>query len=84
MAYLTAGQLGAHAGMGWTLLALALLALLGLIAALKLWPSSDPQSLPHAHEDLPHDHPHLQGYASTHVHEFVIDDLHRAWPRTGV
>jgi len=84
VAYLTAGQLGAHAGMGWTLLALALLALLGLIAALKLWPSSDPQSLPHTHEDLPHDHPHLQGYASTHVHEFVIDELHRAWPRTGV
>lgn len=81
--YLTAGQLGARAGMGWTLLALAGLAVLGAAAAVALWPRSDPQSLQHTHEDLPPDHPHLQGQTTTHVHEFVIDDLHSVWPRAG-
>lgn len=81
--YLTAGQLGARAGMGWTLLVLAVMAVAGVVAAMALWPRSDPQSLPHTHEDLPAGHPHLRGSPDTHVHDFVIDDLHPAWPRSG-
>ena len=82
--YLTAGQLGARAGLGWTLLALAAVAALGLVAAVRLWPSRDPQSVVHTHGDLPKDHPHLAGNGARHVHDFVIDDLHPAWPRAGV
>ena len=41
-------------------------------------PASDPESLPHRHDDLPDDHPHLGGEA--HTHPFVIDDLHTRWP----
>jgi len=80
--YLTAGQLGARAGMGWTLLALAALGTLGVIVALAVWPRSDPQTLAHTHEELPPDHPHLQGSERTHAHDFVIDDVHPAWPRS--
>jgi predicted MFS family arabinose efflux permease len=80
--YLTAGQLGARAGMGWTLLALAALGTLGVIVALAVWPRSDPQTLAHTHEELPPDHPHLQGSERAHAHDFVIDDVHPAWPRS--
>ncbi|MFZ5728960.1 MAG: MFS transporter [Pseudomonadota bacterium] len=80
--YLTAGQVGARAGLGWTLLALAVLALAGFVAALVFWPRSDPQIVPHTHDDLPPDHPHLAGTAGAHAHDFVIDDLHTAWPRS--
>lgn len=81
--YLTAGQLGARAGMGWTLVALAGLAALGVVVALAVWPRSDPQALAHSHENLPPDHPHLQGSTPTHAHDFVIDEVHPAWPRSG-
>lgn len=79
--YLVAGQLGARAGMGWTLLALAGLASLGVVLALATWPRRDPQALAHAHPDLPAGHPHLSGADGRHAHDFVIDDLHPAWPR---
>jgi H+ antiporter protein len=82
--YLTAGQLGAGAGLGWTLLALAALAAICLAGALALWPREDPDALRHTHDNLPADHPHLAGAAHTHVHDFVIDDLHPAWPRSGL
>lgn len=79
--YLVAGQLGARIGMGWTLMALAGLAALGVVAALATWPRADPQALAHAHPDLPPEHPHLAGAREGHVHDYVIDDLHHAWPR---
>jgi H+ antiporter protein len=79
--YLVAGQLGARAGMGWTMVALAGLAALGVLAALATWPRRDPLALEHEHADLPSDHPHLAGARQAHAHEYVIDDLHHAWPR---
>ncbi|MDZ4370944.1 MAG: MFS transporter [Phenylobacterium sp.] len=79
---LVAGQLGARAGMGWTMVGLAALAALGVAAALATWPRRDPQALSHAHPDLRPDDPHLAGGAGEHVHDYVIDDLHHAWPRT--
>lgn len=79
--YLVAGQLGAWAGMGWTMFALAALAALGVVVALVTWPRRDPQTLEHDHADLPPDHPHLAGARQAHAHDYVIDDLHHAWPR---
>ena len=58
----------------------ALLAGLGLLAARRLWPAEDPQVLTHRHDDLPLDHPHLDG-RRTHAHTYIIDDYHRSWER---
>lgn len=81
--YPLVGQLGASEGQATALLAMAAIALIGTLVALRLWPESDPQAIEHVHNDLPVDHAHLrhdhsQGAAS---HAFVIDDLHQRWPR---
>lgn len=81
VAYPLAGWLGASAGMGATALVLAALGLIALIAGLRLWPSADPEALAHDHPDLPPDHPHLAGHPGRHSHAFVIDPLHRRWPK---
>lgn len=60
------------------LLVLATVAATGLIAALRLWPSGDPVEVAHTHDNLPLDHPHLQGHRS-HSHALVIDDAHPRW-----
>lgn len=60
------------------LIGLAGLAMLGLIVALRVWPSGDPLTLEHSHDNLPVDHPHLRGHR-THSHPLVIDDLHPHW-----
>lgn len=80
--YGVAGRVGAAAGMTTTLLVLAGLAFVGLIAAVRVWPSSDPDVIEHDHPELAPDHPHvLEHQARTaHAHDFVIDDLHRRWP----
>ena len=88
LTYSVAGSLGAIIGMGWTLVALAGLAALGVAGALALWPSRDPDEVPHEHPDLPRDHPHLREGAplptgTGHIHDVVIDDLHLHWPRAG-
>ncbi|MCH7862531.1 MAG: MFS transporter [Proteobacteria bacterium] len=82
IAYPLVGQLGAHAGMPAAFAAMAVLAGIGVVAALMFWPAGDPDEIAHAHEDLPADHPHRRdahgsGAAS---HAFVIDDLHQHWP----
>jgi hypothetical protein len=60
----------------------------GAAAALILWPVKDPEVLPHVHQELPDDHPHLRdatrhpdGYH--HAHTYVIDDEHLCWPTAG-
>ena len=72
---------------------LAAVGALGLVAVLRIWPADDRSVLPHAHPDLPPDHPHLAGNGPgngpanglgnghTHSHAVVIDDLHRHWPK---
>lgn len=81
IAYPVAGQVGARLGMAPAFLLLATLAGLGFVLALWIWPRSDPSSLAHTHPDLPPDHPHLSKHGSeSHAHDFVIDDLHKAWP----
>lgn len=82
LAYPLAGQMGAKAGMGGAFMASAVLALAGVLVAIRIWPSVDADVLDHGHPDLPADHPHLldghpQGQAS---HAFMIDQLHPDWP----
>jgi len=41
--------------------------------------------LEHVHDDLPADHPHVQGARATrrgleHAHAYVIDEHHDRWP----
>lgn len=82
--YPVAGWLGAKAGLPAAAFALALLASLGTIAAMLLWPRTETEALEHTHPELPADHPHLQAgerrSAHSHVHPYVIDDLHFMWP----
>ena len=57
---------------------LAALAGIGVLTALRLWPSGDPDAFEHTHENLPLDHPHLKG-ERLHAHPFVVDDQHPRW-----
>ncbi len=84
IAYPLVGQLGAVAGMPAAFGGMAILATLGALAALGLWPAADPDEVAHAHDDLPADHPHRrQAHAGgRESHAFVIDDLHQRWPRS--
>lgn len=82
VAYPLAGQTGALAGMGMAFGAAALLALIGTVVAFKIWPAEDPEVVPHTHDDLSADHPHLaEGHLGGRArHAFVIDELHTHWP----
>jgi MFS family permease len=76
--YPLSGWLMTRFGVVTALLTLAIVALVGLALALRLWPQHDPQVLSHSHDNLPRDHPHLQG-ARHHAHSFIIDDEHPRW-----
>jgi MFS family permease len=79
--YPLAGWIGAGAGLTTAALVLAGVGALGLMAVLRIWPAQDASELVHDHPDLPPDHPHLAEHGPHHAHAFVIDDLHRRWPR---
>jgi len=81
LTYPLAGRFGAAFGLAVTFLVLAGIAAVGVVVAMRLWPAHEPETLPHAHPDLPPDHPHLRGDPpGEHRHAIVIDDLHRHWP----
>ena len=80
IAYPLAGRFGAGFGLTATFLVMAALAALGLVLGWRLWPADEPDALPHRHDDLPPDHPHLREHGPEHSHALVIDDLHRHWP----
>lgn len=83
IAYPLVGWLGARYGISSSLIAMAALSLAGWIIACRVWPREDIESLPHRHDDLAPDHPHLtqgEALAAGHRHPFVIDDLHTRWP----
>lgn len=83
--YPLSGWLGAEVGLPATFIALGVIAAFSVIAAVKLWPSDDPEEIEHVHETLAHDHPHLAGAVPAgaghrHRHVFVIDSHHPEWP----
>ncbi|MFE7514511.1 MFS transporter [Streptomyces sp. NPDC057540] len=80
LTYPLAGVLAAGAGPAVSAAVLAALALLGAVAAARLWPRVDPAELEHVHPELPAGHPHLDGAGGHHAHAFHIDALHRRWP----
>jgi len=59
---------------------LALLAGVGLICGIALWPHESDEPVTHSHQNLPEDHPHVRD-GRTHSHPIVIDDYHQHWPR---
>ncbi|GAA2771978.1 MFS transporter [Streptomyces showdoensis] len=78
--YPLAGWLAATTGLAVSAGVLIVIALVGTLVAVRLWPREDPAELEHAHPELPRDHPHLAGVGQTHSHDFHIDVLHRRWP----
>ncbi|MGU9982484.1 MFS transporter, partial [Phreatobacter sp. HK31-P] len=83
IAYPVAGWAGSVLGLSVTAVLLATGAALAVIITRIVWPADDPEVLPHSHADLPPDHPHIatHGSGGRHAHAFVIDDVHRTWPR---
>lgn len=84
LAYPLAGFVGAKFGLDTALGALSGVAVLGVLCAWRAWPAHDPADVEHRHDDLPTDHPHLKdrsNHSGRHTHRYVIDDLHRRWPR---
>ncbi|MFN4156660.1 MAG: MFS transporter [Paracoccaceae bacterium] len=79
--YPLAGWLGSAFSLPVAAMGLAGIGALGLVAVIRLWPADDPVEVPHDHPDLPEGHPHLADHGAHHAHPFVIDDLHRRWPR---
>lgn len=82
IAYPLAGWAGSALGLPLTAAILAVLAAAAVAIAFSVWPARDPEAIEHTHHDLPPDHPHLAGAGNgrNHVHAYVIDDLHKAWP----
>ncbi|GAA3955963.1 MFS transporter [Allohahella marinimesophila] len=80
VAYPLAGWLGSMAGMPTTLVVLAVLAGLAMIPTIRLWPADDPAELPHRHDELADNHPHMARSGRQHVHPYIIDSLHPKWP----
>ncbi|MFD0979047.1 MFS transporter [Tropicimonas aquimaris] len=80
--YPLAGWLMTRFGAVTALLVLATLAATGLAVASRIWRPHAPRDIAHSHDDLPPDHPHLQG-EGPHRHTYVIDDHHRHWPQPG-
>ncbi|GGE88620.1 MFS transporter [Stappia taiwanensis] len=84
LAYPLAGWLASRIALETTLLILCGLAALVALAASRVWPAHDPLTRPHAHPELPPDHPHLReapasGSDHHHSHVYRIDDLHPCW-----
>ena len=84
--YPIAGRVGAAMGLPFTYLLLGVIGAAALLAAVRLWPSHDPDVVQHTHTDLPDDDDHVAdavwseaGYE--HSHGYVVDDRHPKWPK---
>ena len=83
--YPLAGQIGAGLGQVAAFGVLAIVACIGTVAALWLWPSRDPEMVAHRHDDRSPGDAHLRedhDHGKVSAHAFVIDDIHTDWPRT--
>lgn len=80
--YPLAGWAGSAFGLPAAAVILAVVGAVSLIAVMIMWPSQDSGEIMHVHDDLPPDHPHLHdSAASGHRHPYLIDALHRRWPK---
>ncbi|RWM45534.1 MFS transporter [Mesorhizobium sp.] len=83
--YPLAGWLGAFVGLDATFLILAAIAAAALVAAVLVWPASDPEILEHRHPGLDEGDAHWaegpRRGEDRHAHALVVDDLHPQWPR---
>ena len=77
--YPLVGQLGARVGMEAAFGAMAVLAAIGTLVAVRIWPANDPDVIAHEHSDLAADDPHLAVH-SHGEHPYVIDRRHPKWP----
>ena len=80
IAYPLVGQLGARVGMAAAFGAMAAIAAVGTLAAVRLWPANDPDVVAHDHSDLAPDDPHRREHEAG-GHAFVIDKRHPDWPK---
>ena len=78
--YPLVGLLGARISMSAAFAGMALLSAIGVVAALRLWPASDPDVVSHEHRDLAADDPHHLAHAAGKQHPYVIDRRHPKWP----
>lgn len=69
IAYPLAGWAGANMGIAPTFGVLGSMALIATLAALKLWPVSEPDHLEHTHKAQDHEHPHYHDEHHQHDHE---------------
>lgn len=82
--YPLAGWVGARYGVNVSFAALGVVAVAAVAASAFLWPDHEPSEIPHTHNELPLDHPHLadaHGNSKRHSHAYVIDDEHHRWPQ---
>lgn len=80
IAYPVAGLVSSSWDTNAAFLVLGILSAIGSLATWLLWPAHDPEILPHQHDDLPADHPHLAEHGLKHEHAVVIDVWHPKWP----
>ena len=78
VSYPLSGWLMTQFGPVAALVLLAALAGTGALSARHLWPNEDPVILEHTHDNLPLDHPHVEG-KRRHSHAFVVDDEQPRW-----
>jgi MFS family permease len=81
--YPLVGWLSTNIGTLQTFIPMAVIAIIALICAVCLWSSQDDVFLPHSHDDLSSDHEHLIQHQvnGVHIHEYVIDEYHKKWPK---
>ena len=92
LTYPLAGWLGAGPGLGVAFAVMAVLGVVGMAAAARLWPARDPEEVEHEHVAQGADDPHLHGAGGAvalgggryrHRHVLVIDERHPRWPSGG-
>lgn len=86
LTYPITGWLATTTGFTTTWLVLAVIATLGALAALRLWPSNDPTEITHIHElgtvdaAILTDATQISPRHYQHTHPYVIDRNHPRWP----
>jgi MFS family permease len=89
LTYPIAGWLTTAAGFTTTWVVLAVLGVMGMVVALRMWPRHDPELLTHLHEVGTIDPARLADAVRVgdryyrHTHAYVIDAEHPRWPTEG-